>query len=165
MAWPSHPKSVHSVKTDTSMAWIKKYRSSIKRAYWTRTNSCGQPKRDCSKGQLDKNQVLAGLNQSNKLIPYNKRHTGQEPSSCGQPFFKDNKLQRAYQTGTNSCSQPKRDYSNTKVLVFTLFRLSFHVVGKGVCLVLLCQNSKRRDKQWNYIQPEFQRYTKHILES
>jgi hypothetical protein len=43
------------------------------------------------------------------------------------------------------------------------FRLSFHVVGKGVCLVILWQNPARRDKPWNYIAPKFQRYTKHLL--
>jgi hypothetical protein len=35
--------------------------------------------------------------------------------------------------------------------VTCLFRLSFHVVGKRVCLVMLWQNPTRRDKTWNYI--------------
>jgi len=41
-----------------------------------------------------------------------------------------------------------------------LFRLSFHIVGKRVCLVILWQNPARRDKPWNYIPLKFQRYTK-----
>jgi hypothetical protein len=36
------------------------------------------------------------------------------------------------------------------------------MVGKRVCLVMLCQNPARRDKPWNYIPTEFQRYTKLI---
>ena len=68
-----------------------------------------------------------------------------------------------------SRGQPFRDYSNIKVLVFNwpilncLFRLSFHVVGKRVCLVMLWPNPAKRDKPWNYIPLEFQRYTKHVL--
>lgn len=46
---------------------------------------------------------------------------------------------------------------------FFCSRLSFHIVGKGVCLVMLWQNPARRDKPWNYIPLEFQRYTKLIL--
>ena len=45
---------------------------------------------------------------------------------------------------------------------FWLFRPSFHVIGKKVCLVMLCKNPGRRDKPWNYIPTEFQRYTKLI---
>lgn len=101
VAWLSHPKSVHSVKTDTSMAWIKKNQSSPhKKAYWTRTMSCGQP--------------------------FRYRSTNLQTGHC-------------------------------------LFRLSFHVLGKGVCLVMLWPIPARRDKPWNYIPLEFQRYTKLIL--
>jgi hypothetical protein len=77
--------------------------------------------------------------------------------------------QKAYWTRTVSRGQPFRDYSNIKVLVFNwsrvycLFRLSFHMVGKGVCLVMLWPNPAKRDKPWNYIPLEFQRYTKLIL--
>lgn len=77
--------------------------------------------------------------------------------------------QKAYWTRTVSRGQPFRDYSNIKVLVFNwpilncLFRLSFHVVGKRVCLVMLWPNPAKRDKPWNYIPLEFQRYTKHVL--
>ena len=69
--------------------------------------------------------------------------------------------QKAYWTRTMSCGQPFRDYPKYGVLV--LIRLSFHVVGKVVCLVILWPNPARRDKPWNYIPPEFQRYTKLIL--
>ena len=34
------------------------------------------------------------------------------------------------------------------------------MVGKVFCLVMLWQNPARRDKPWNYMPPEFQRYTK-----
>ena len=76
--------------------------------------------------------------------------------------------QKAYWTRTVSCGQPFRDYSNMKVLDFNrsrvtcLYGLSFHVVGKRVCLVMLWPNPARRDKPWNYIPLEFQRYTKLI---
>jgi hypothetical protein len=43
------------------------------------------------------------------------------------------------------------------------FRLSFHVVGNRVCLVMMWPNPARRDKPWNYIALEFQRYTKHLM--
>jgi hypothetical protein len=77
--------------------------------------------------------------------------------------------QKAYWTRAVSRGQPFRDYSNMNVIVFNrsrvtcLFRLSFHVVGKRVCLVMLWPNPARRDKPWNYIPLEFQRYTKLIL--
>jgi hypothetical protein len=76
--------------------------------------------------------------------------------------------QKAYWTRTVSCGQPFRDYSNMKLLVFNrskinwLFRPSFHVVGKRVCLVMLWQNPARRDKPWKLYPTEFQRYTKLI---
>jgi hypothetical protein len=44
------------------------------------------------------------------------------------------------------------------------FRLSFHVVGKGVCLVVLWQNPARRDKPWSYIALDLKRYTKRVLD-
>ena len=45
----SIPSQFKSVKTDTSMAWIKKSRSSLQqKAYWTRTVSRGQPFRNYS---------------------------------------------------------------------------------------------------------------------
>jgi hypothetical protein len=69
-----------------------------------------------------------------------KRHTGQELCLAVNP------------SGTTQ---------NMRVLIF--IRLSFHVVGKVVCLVMLWPNPARRDKPWNYIPPEFQRYTKPIL--
>ena len=56
---------------------------------------------------------------------------------------------------------PSGTIQNMRVLVFV--RLSFHVVGKVICLVILWPNPARRDKPWNYIPPEFQRYTKLIL--
>jgi len=42
-------------------------------------------------------------------------------------------------------------------------RLSFHIIGKGVCLVVLWPNPTGRDKPWNYIILKFQRYTKPLL--
>jgi hypothetical protein len=74
-----------------------------------------------------------------------RRHTGQELLSRGQPS-------RA-----------------TKVLIWQTiksnhrFRPSLHIVGKWICLVVLWPNPLRRDKPWNYIALEFQRYTKHLL--
>lgn len=47
----------------------------------------------------------------------------------------------------------------------TFLRPSSHVVGKWVCLVMLWQKPARRDKQWNYIPLEFQRYTKLNLDT
>jgi hypothetical protein len=97
--------------------------------------------------QLCQDRCINGLDQEKPVIP----------------------TQKAYWTRTMSCGQPFRDYSNMKLLVFNwskvncLFRLSFHVVGKRVCLVMLWQNPARRDKPWNYIPTEFQRYTKLIL--
>lgn len=42
-------------------------------------------------------------------------------------------------------------------------RRSFHMIGKGVCLVILWPHPSRCDKPWNYIALEIQRYTKHIF--
>jgi len=76
---------------------------------------------------------------------------------------------KAYWTRAVSRGQPFRDYPNMKLIILNkssiscLFRLSFHVVGKKVCLVILWPNPARRDKPWNYIPLKFQRYTKLIL--
>jgi hypothetical protein len=77
-----------------------------------------------------------------------KRHTGQEPCLAVNP------------SGTNS-NMKLLDFNWSRITC--LFRLSFHVVGKRVCLVMLWPNPARRDKPWNYIPLEFQRYTKLIL--
>lgn len=80
-----------------------------------------------------------------------RRHTGQElcltVNLQGLPKHKSTSLRQAITIIKSNC----------------LFRLSFHVVGKGVCLVMLWPNPARRDKPWNYIPLEFQRYTKLIL--
>lgn len=76
--------------------------------------------------------------------------------------------QKAYWTRTvvlRSTLQGLLKYEITGLQVkskIDLFRPSFHVVGKRVCLVMLWQNPARRDKPWNYIPTEFQRYTKLI---
>jgi hypothetical protein len=80
-----------------------------------------------------------------------RRHTGQElcltVNLQGIPKHKSTSLRQAITIIKSHC----------------LFRLSFHVVGKRVCLVMLWPNPARRDKPWNYIPLEFQRYTKLIL--
>jgi hypothetical protein len=38
-----------------------------------------------------------------------------------------------------------------------------HVVGKGVCLVMLYPDPARRDKPWHNVAPKIWRYTKHLL--
>jgi hypothetical protein len=80
-----------------------------------------------------------------------RRHTGQElcltVNLQGIPKHKSTSLRQAITIIKSNC----------------LFRLSFHVVGKRVCLVMLWPNPARRDKPWNYIPLEFQRYTKLIL--
>jgi hypothetical protein len=63
--------------------------------------------------------------------PHDRRHTGQELCLAVnlQGLYKSTGLQ----------------------LTVCQFRLSFHVVGKGVCLVMLWQNPARRDKRRNHI--------------
>ena len=78
-------------------------------------------------------------------------------------------LKKAYWTRTIPHGQPSRGYKSTNlqpsISHYTcLFRLSLLVVGKRVYLVMLWLNPARRDKRWNYIALEFQRYTKHISE-
>jgi hypothetical protein len=160
VAWQSHPKPVHSVKTDTSMAWIKKYRSSLHERH------TGQ-------------ELSLAVNPSNTKAPTS---LAVNPSRTTQ-IQKQPSTQKAYWTRTKSRGQPLQGlpkYKSTptwkaywtslvvnqpfkEVLIFKLFRLSFHVVGKGVCLVMLWPNPARRDKPWNYTPLKFQRYTKHIL--
>ena len=110
IAWLNHPKSVPSVKADTSITRIKKSQPSLCR-----------------------------------------RHTGQETIVLRSTFkgYKSTDLERAITINSNHYDCP--------------FRLSFHMIGKGVCLVMLWPNPARRDKPWNYIALKFQRYTKHLL--
>jgi hypothetical protein len=76
-------------------------------------------------------------------------------------------MQKAYWTRTDVSRSTFKGHKSTN-LKKTIksnhrFRLSLHVVGKWVFLVVLWPNPARRDKPWNYIALEFQRYTKHLL--
>jgi hypothetical protein len=125
---------------------------------------CKHLKSTCLVGRKEKNLPVAWLNHPKPVqLCQDRCINGLDQEKPVIP------TQKAYWTRTMSCGQPFRDYSNMKLLVFNwskvncLFRLSFHVVGKRVCLVMLWQNPARRDKPWNYIPTEFQRYTKLIL--
>ena len=118
IAWLSYPKSVQSVKTDTSMTRIKKSQSSL------------------------------------HII---RRHTGQGPIALAV------NLQKAYNTKSTKSSKDSQIKQLNVIYDLSVSKtFPFHAVGKRVCLVVLCKNPARRDKQWNYIALQFQRYTKHV---
>lgn len=74
---------------------------------------------------------------------------------------------KAYWTRTMPRGQPSKATKKVLNLQANHYDCPFRlfpslVVGKRVCLVVLWKNPARRDKQWNYIALQFQRYTKHV---
>lgn len=101
--------------------------------------------------------------------PYTKRHTGQELCLAVNPSGTAQNMKVVVMNWSKVSCLFRLSFHNMKVVVMNrskvncLFRLSFHMIGKEVCLVMLWPNPARRDKPWNYIPPEFQRYTKLVL--
>ena len=138
------------------MAWIKKNRSSLlQKAYWTRDY--------CLAVNLSDSIGTTQIYEST-VVEYIKKFfwlfglSSQNMKSTWPTHVE----QTLYQTDFFRLSSQKYEWTRLNHVEYglTFLRPSSHVVGKWVCLVMLWQKPARRDKQWNYIPPEFQRYTK-----
>ena len=138
------------------MAWIKKNRSSLlQKAYWTRDY--------CLAVNLSETIGTTQIYEST-VVEYIKKFfwpfglSSQNMKSTWPTHVE----QTLYQTDFFRLSSQKYEWTRLNHVEYglTFLRPSSHVVGKWVCLVMLWQKPARRDKQWNYIPPEFQRYTK-----
>jgi hypothetical protein len=133
------------------MAWIKKNQSSLhKRHTGQELAPCGQPFRDFA-------QIWKVLLSSIPRVTWLFGLSSQNMKSTRPTHVE-------YHIPTDFFRLSSQNMKSTRpthaMYGLTFLRLPSHMVGKGVCLVMLWQNPARRDKPWNYIPLKFQRYTK-----